>query len=729
MKFTKLTSQSRLSKQFILDEDGKLLKQSAAEMTDGFAQIVDIHWEALGDYFDNLNYKNAVTFGLPIISDGDDWAQVATARVAKDNPVLIARSREYFQWGDRDGIMVLDIDYMQGFDTPESLHEVLCQCYPPLRRAPMLWRPSSSSGVMGKGISGQHFFVWLDDAQQIAECGKALNAALWAHKHGAIAISESGAMLVRSLVDTTVWQPERLMFVAPPLLGDGVTRTKYHFKYFGPFGEGLKLSVSDLFFDADLLRRQIDSAKVLAKPDQEIVIERKITALVNDEQITYESASNHIRNLLEGGLLPPDLWLYPKDKPRIKAGDLGMQWMAGELKGRHEFCDPFAEGKGDKRVAFLLIRSGEIYTHWHGGVKYKLPIGGTSEDERLHDEYEPDEGDYEAAELTHHAAVLQQHEEEWREEQDRIAHEKRLAANLKPSFDGGSWGWAVAKCTFDNVVGENINQLSINSLAAFHTFEICPEHKLKAREMLHRVSPELHDVICDMSGELIEREISKVSEKEAQEKDLAGVYGELQVIAFGAKPVKAGKYLQFFVGALLNGCEQMGITALSEYVISKHTYLEKESNGGGFSSFLNANGGHIELPFNVTPSEFIKKAKDSGVPFDKYSSHNGPAIDAIKNEYRKCRYRKARLGEVIAAIRSDMFGKVALKRKARNPFAGVANVDWISSYSEKQMLNNIRVAKSRGKIKDGDDILKKVVELGFLTESEDSSYGKYGRFL
>jgi hypothetical protein len=728
MKFTKLTSQSRLSKQFILDEDGKLLKQSAAEMTDGFAEIVDIHWEALGDYFDNLNYKNAVTFGLPIISDGDDWAQVATARVAKDNPVLIARTREYFQWGDRDGIMVLDIDYMQGFDTPESLHAVLCECYPPLKRAPMLWRPSSSSGVMGKGISGQHFFVWLDDAQQIAECGKALNSALWAHKHGAIAISESGAMLVRSLVDTTVWQPERLMFVAPPLLGDGVTRTKYHFKYFGPLGEGLKLSAIDLFFDADLLRRQIDAAKVIAKPDQEIVIERKITALVNDEKITYESASNHIRNLLEGGLLPPDLWLYPKDKPRIKAGDLGMQWMAGELKGRQEFCDPFMEGKGDKRVAFLLIRSGEIYTHFHGGVKYKLPIGGTSEDERLHDEYEPDWGDFEAADETHHAEVLRQHEEEWREEQDRIAYEKRLAENLlRPLNDVGGWGTAPVRREFQYLSGETINEMAFNALYVLKKYEVTKEDKMLVRELLNIANPYLFDVVCDRNGERIEKELKSVHEAEV--KELVNTYGELQIMAMGAKPVKAGKYVHFFIGALLNGCDQMGITALSEYVISKHTYLEKESNGGGFSSFLDTNGGHIELPFGVTPAEFIKKAKDSGVPFEKYSSYSGPEIERIKKEYQECRYRKARLSDVVTAIRSDMFGKVSLKRSSRSPLAGIANVDWISSKAEKQMLTNIRKLRLRGKIKDGDDILKKVVELGFLTESEDSSYGKYGRFL
>jgi hypothetical protein len=156
--------------------------------------------------------------------------------------------------------------------------------------------------------------------------------------------------------------------------------------------------------------------------------------------------------------------------------------------------------------------------------------------------------------------------------------------------------------------------------------------------------------------------------------------------------------------------------------------LEKESNGGGFASFLDANGGHIELPFGVTPAEFIKKAKDSGVPFEKYSTYGGPEIERIKKEYQECRYRKARLSDVVTAIRSDMFGKVALKRSSRSPLAGIANVDWISSKAEKQMLTNIRKLRLRGKIKDDDDILKKVVEFGFLTESEDSSYGKYGRF-
>jgi len=291
----------------------------------------------------------------------------------------------------------------------------------------------------------------------------------------------------------------------------------------------------------------------------------------------------------------------------------------------------------------------------------------------------------------------------------------------------GGWGAAPVRCDFQYLSGETINELAVNALSVFKKYEVTKDDKMLVRELLNLTDPYLFDVVCDRNGERIEKELKSVHESEV--KELVNAYGELQIMAMGAKPVKAGKYVHFFIGALLNGCEQMGITALSEYVISKHTYLEKESNGGGFSSFLDANGGHIELPFGVTPAEFIKKAKDSGVPFEKYSTYSGPEIERIKKEYQECRYRKARLSDVVTAIRSDMFGKVALKRSSRSPLAGIANVDWISSKAEKLMLKSIRMARSRGKIKDGDDVLEKVVELGFLTESDDSSYGKYGRLL
>src|SRR5262249_34403346 len=48
--------------------------------------------------------------------------------------------------------------------------------------------------------------------------------ALWLAGHGYIMVSKSGQALDRSLVDASVWQPERLDFAAQPVLGEGLSR-------------------------------------------------------------------------------------------------------------------------------------------------------------------------------------------------------------------------------------------------------------------------------------------------------------------------------------------------------------------------------------------------------------------------------------------------------------------------------------------------------------------------
>ena len=64
----------------------------------------------------------------------------------------------------------------------------------------------------------------LDNAAAIPEIGAFIYQALWAAGHGYIVVSKSGRALDRTLVDAAVWQPERLDFVAAPVLGPGLER-------------------------------------------------------------------------------------------------------------------------------------------------------------------------------------------------------------------------------------------------------------------------------------------------------------------------------------------------------------------------------------------------------------------------------------------------------------------------------------------------------------------------
>jgi hypothetical protein len=66
--------------------------------------------------------------------------------------------------------------------------------------------------------------VMVDDASAIPALGSSLYQALWKNGYGYILISQSGQVLDRSLIDASVWQPERIDFAAEPVLRDGLER-------------------------------------------------------------------------------------------------------------------------------------------------------------------------------------------------------------------------------------------------------------------------------------------------------------------------------------------------------------------------------------------------------------------------------------------------------------------------------------------------------------------------
>jgi len=95
----------------------------------------------------------------------------------------------------------------------------------------MLSRPSASAGCLQPNghvltpLDRHRIYVPVNDASLIPEAGKALGDLLWVTAgDGWVDIGAAGQALMRCLVDTSVWQPERLDFAGPPVLVDGVTR-------------------------------------------------------------------------------------------------------------------------------------------------------------------------------------------------------------------------------------------------------------------------------------------------------------------------------------------------------------------------------------------------------------------------------------------------------------------------------------------------------------------------
>ena len=102
----------------------------------------------------------------------------------------------------------------------------------------MLWRPSSSSYLYrGRtelhGLRGQRIYIAVARASDIPLLGQLLYERLWALGYGYVVVSASGQLLDRTLLDASVWQPERLDFAAgptcvPPLVRRVPRHTLWH---------------------------------------------------------------------------------------------------------------------------------------------------------------------------------------------------------------------------------------------------------------------------------------------------------------------------------------------------------------------------------------------------------------------------------------------------------------------------------------------------------------------
>jgi hypothetical protein len=83
----------------------------------------------------------------------------------------------------------------------------------------MLAQSSASSFIYRsstqlRGAGGIHLYVMVADGSDIERAGKALYEHLWRLGTGYFAVSRSGQLLDRNLIDRSVWQPERLDFAA-----------------------------------------------------------------------------------------------------------------------------------------------------------------------------------------------------------------------------------------------------------------------------------------------------------------------------------------------------------------------------------------------------------------------------------------------------------------------------------------------------------------------------------
>lgn len=400
LQFTRFTSinPKRLSKRFTR-VGNTLVKESGGNMTDGIAERLVVTSPAeFAALLPNLTPNQAICYG---ISNHDRARVVVKEAVAKTNGDLpvIARTRDYFEWPSGAGVMMLD------HDTPAigppldqtALLEALSAACPTLVDAPAVWRPSASSCIHDaqideelRGIGGQRLYVPVLNARDIPRAGQALFERLWLAGFGRYELSKSGAFLARTLIDASVFQPERLDFCGGAECGKGLAQRLPDPVLLNPTAPYLDTAlIRDLTADERaILDALMARERAALRDEQARVREAWIAGRVSERVEKLPEAERAqarpelervYRQAAEGGRLSPDFELTVVKKGGKVRKTLTVRELLLYRHTWHEATslDPLEPDYPDgqaRLVGWLNLRAREPYlqSQAHGGIRYRL---------------------------------------------------------------------------------------------------------------------------------------------------------------------------------------------------------------------------------------------------------------------------------------------------------------------------------------------------------------------
>jgi hypothetical protein len=384
-----------LAKRADLDVEGRLKIGSAVQFVRGSFRTERVKSPTqLAVLVSSLSHNEALCCGVEI--RGRDGGSVAPSRAIADGRAdgdAIARTKDNFGWSKGPGVLMLDIDLPKAGSgqtlpplpdplTIPQLRAVLVGAVPQLASVPMVGLPSASAfiyrtdtGACLRGPTGARFYVLVANATEIPELGRRLHDQLVLARLGFAFISESGSVRVRSLIDTSVFSPERLDFISGAICGPKLVQRRG-----APFvwndldgrplvlGDLPALSAAELAELERLKGRMIGDARPEAERVRAYYAEQR-KAEGHPVSASWNASTGEIEHL-DGEhhiLLDDGMWVSVDD-------------VLAEPERFHErnCADPLEPSYGgdDRRIARIYTRRQTtgpvIYSHAHGGVSYLL---------------------------------------------------------------------------------------------------------------------------------------------------------------------------------------------------------------------------------------------------------------------------------------------------------------------------------------------------------------------
>ncbi len=415
----KVTTPSSIAKEFLLDAEGKLQKKSGGQLVDGSIKKIELNGvQELADHINGLGLNQCLIYGVPKGADEgrlcseQNKPKILSARrftrrgqEKKKKPKVITRKRENFEYPEGVSVFMLDIDCLKGVDelSIEDIREKLTRTCPALKKAPMVILPSSSSNIYNEkkkliGIKGLRILVIIKNGTDIPRAGISFMQRLWLEGFGTIAISKSGAMLSRTLVDGAVWQPERLDFCGGAKCIPPLEQRKPEPLVLNPDAEPFdtEKELPDLEpEDLKEYERIVAEAKENAKPEaletrEEYIEDRIDEATGGVDKVDPEIKQmlrERIERTLQDSVLHPDDVIVMSNGKEVKVKQLLLK--KDHYDGKY-CCDPLEpDYNGNSQAAWIKVKTDKpfIYSHAHGGRKFHISEQERSDIDKANDEY------------------------------------------------------------------------------------------------------------------------------------------------------------------------------------------------------------------------------------------------------------------------------------------------------------------------------------------------------
>jgi hypothetical protein len=375
--FTELTDKNaRLTKQYRIFM-GCFEKKYPGIMSDGSAKQMTMRLDQLIPYFSSLSEHQAICHGLT-------ENPLATITVkSREKMDRIARTKDNFIFRNGEpSLILLDVDADDSYGStnihsPAELVDFIKTILPSISDAAYMAKASASSGIMSADTDelltsncGFHIYFVAQDGSDIPRFIETLFKKLVLKGFGHIKVSRSGSQLLRTVIDGAIKSPERIDYVAPAVIGDGLYRQAIA-PTLRPGGMLDTTVLNDLTPEEE--RSYADLVKQLKSDTKEQA------SIVRNQYAECKSlelgvSKKKLMQLLEStdrGVLEYDFILTLNDNSTVLVGEVcsnPSNW------NRFSLRDPLDPGDGTSKAMIMVgdDHSVRIHSFAHGGCLYSL---------------------------------------------------------------------------------------------------------------------------------------------------------------------------------------------------------------------------------------------------------------------------------------------------------------------------------------------------------------------